>query len=275
MTKKMTHWIEDDMTHKKFWAYVKSDLGLTEDEVHRALGVESIKNFTDDKTAAMTLLQNYAAGIVPRRVRDALSAQEIEHAEARVIAFCDLYAPDGARISLTAREGARHDDLVATTLALIDAAKTLVNVFNFSVASQKPNNKQPAAKKPPIPARPAPPLPPGNGPPSSAQTGALPAGNSNGGGTETFLVDSVTAQVSPNGNRYYAVKGGRVKKHGATAWPEVAEPQLEALTQYNPSNLEIGKPWDVTGFGIRAVGEIPPGKTYPSKITAFAPPVNP
>ena len=103
------------------------------------------------------------------------------------------------------------------------------------------------------------------------QPDAPPSGGNGDGGTETFLVESITAQVSPNGNRYYAVRGGRVKKHGGTAWPEIAEPQLETLTEYNPVNLEIGKAWDMTGLGIRAVGEIPPGKTYPNKITAFAP----
>lgn len=174
------HWIEDDATQRKFWAYAKDNLGLTEDEVHQALGVESTKDFGGDKAAAMALLQNYAASIVPRRARDELSTQEPGHAEARVIAFCDLYAPSGTRISLTAREGAAHDDLVATMLALVDASEILINVFGFSAIPQKytNNNRQPAAK--PTTARPAPPPAPGSGehtPPPPSQPPALPAGN--------------------------------------------------------------------------------------------------
>jgi len=187
MSKK--HWIEDDATRKKFWAYAKGDLGLTEDEVHQALGVKSTRDFDGDKAAAMALLQNYAAGIVPRRARAALTLQKPEHVEARVIAFCDLYTPGGTRIGLTAREGAKPDDLVATALALMDAAMSLVNIFNFGAAAQRHTpNKQPATKPPkPFDGRPTPPPAPDSGkhapppPPAShshpAASALPPAGN--------------------------------------------------------------------------------------------------
>ena len=115
----------------------------------------------------------------------------------------------------------------------------------------------------PAPQPQAPPTPPTSG------------GNGQGdGGSETFLVESITAQVSPNGNRYYAIRGGRVKKHGASAWPEVAEPQLLTLLEYDIKNLEVGKPWEVVEWNIQAVGEIEAGKKYPNKVTAFAPAVD-
>ena len=130
-------------------------------------------------------------------------------------------------------------------------------------------------------ARPAQPQAPGGGPPeppappppptSAGAPPAPPAAADSNGGSETFAVESIVPQVSPNGNRYYAIKGGRCKKHGVTAWPEVAEPQLVTLTQYDVSQLEVGKEWDVAGFHIQAVAEVPPGKEYPNKVTAFAP----
>lgn len=52
------HWAAGDL--KVFWAYVKGTLGLTEDEVHEALEVASVRDFAGTKADAMRLLNAYA-----------------------------------------------------------------------------------------------------------------------------------------------------------------------------------------------------------------------
>lgn len=52
------HWAAGDL--KVFWAYVKGTLGLTEDEVHEALEVASVRDFGGTKADAMRLLNAYA-----------------------------------------------------------------------------------------------------------------------------------------------------------------------------------------------------------------------
>lgn len=133
-------------------------------------------------------------------------------------------------------------------------------------------NSKPTPQAPPSVGQAPPPIAPivvgtippvGNGP--TVPIPGLGTGAAQGGKIETFLIDSVTALMTPNGNRCYTVRGGRVKKHGATMWPEVAQ-ELETITGYDPENLEIGQPWDVASFNITATAEIPEGKKYPTKV---------
>jgi hypothetical protein len=53
------HWIEDEDTRKKFWAYA-SDHGLDKDAVHTALGVQSVKAFVGTKAEAADKIKEYA-----------------------------------------------------------------------------------------------------------------------------------------------------------------------------------------------------------------------
>lgn len=53
------HWIDDDATRKKFWAYTRDTLGLTDKEVYAALGVEHIHDYAGDKAAALEAIRNY------------------------------------------------------------------------------------------------------------------------------------------------------------------------------------------------------------------------
>jgi hypothetical protein len=53
------HWIEDANTRAKFWAWTRGTLALSDKEVHAALGVEHIREFTGDKSAAMAAIQDY------------------------------------------------------------------------------------------------------------------------------------------------------------------------------------------------------------------------
>jgi len=55
------HWIENEDTRNKFWAYVKNNLGLIKDEVHEALKVESVKDYKGTKEAAFSILNKFAA----------------------------------------------------------------------------------------------------------------------------------------------------------------------------------------------------------------------
>lgn len=120
--------------------------------------------------------------------------------------------------------------------------------------------------------QPAPPSVSPPGTPPAPQVKPSPQGN----GLETFKVeyisvDSITAAITESGKRNYKVRGGRVKKHGVTCWPEIAEPQLLELLEYDVKNLEVGQPWDVSGFNIQAVAIVPEGKQFPNKVTGFTP----
>ena len=250
------HWINDEATRKRFWAYVKGDLGLTEDEAHEALSVTSTKDFDGDKEMALGLLRAYAKNVEDHRLVKSLTPQNQAHTEARAIAFCEVYAPDGTRINVTAREGATADTVALTAMALWDGLDILRNLGWRTNGTQR----KAAQASAPVPV-----------PQVQHEPPSAPSAGDNGSGSETFLAESITPQVSPNGNRYYSVRGGRVKKHGVTAWPEVAEPQIKAITDYDLTMLEVGQTWDVSGWEIRVLAEIPDGKEYPNKVTAFSP----
>jgi len=250
------HWIESDTTRKKFWAYAKGDLGLNEDEVHDALGVASTKQFDGDKTAAMALLQNYAAGIVPRRERLLLDEQEAVHAEARVVAFCDLYAPNGTKVALTAREGAKPDDLVATALALLDASEALVNMFGFSPVPQKyTNNNNGQPKKPTTPTRPTPPPPPAGAragapgkapPPPPAQPPAPPAEN---GQAQSGVIQAEFVRITAPKGKPVVEFWRPNRQYAEIRWQLGGEKLLALAPTLKAAN------WQVTHFGAEAVGE--------------------
>ncbi len=59
------HWIEDPEGRRRFWAWAKGDLHLSEEEVHQALGAKSVKEFAGDKSAAVKLLKAFAEGKGP------------------------------------------------------------------------------------------------------------------------------------------------------------------------------------------------------------------
>jgi len=56
-----SHWIDDAETRRKFWAFARFTLGLSEDDVYQALSVESVHAFKGDKRAALELLKAFAA----------------------------------------------------------------------------------------------------------------------------------------------------------------------------------------------------------------------
>jgi hypothetical protein len=42
---KQLHWIKEEKVRKRFWAWARGDLVLTDDEVHQALGVEHVADY--------------------------------------------------------------------------------------------------------------------------------------------------------------------------------------------------------------------------------------
>lgn len=62
---KPVHWVDQGDTREKLFAYTQK-LGMTEDDVHKALEVDvDINEYHGNKAAAMTLLQRYAASMKP------------------------------------------------------------------------------------------------------------------------------------------------------------------------------------------------------------------
>jgi len=55
-----SHWIEDEETRRKFWAWASSQ-GLSKSDVHAALGVDSILRFGGDKKAAIEKITAWIA----------------------------------------------------------------------------------------------------------------------------------------------------------------------------------------------------------------------
>ena len=73
------HWIENDDTRKRFWSFVKDDLGLTEDEAHKALHVESVKDYTGTKEDAVAALKKFAADKDAQITAERKARQAQEH----------------------------------------------------------------------------------------------------------------------------------------------------------------------------------------------------
>lgn len=52
------HWIDDDKVRARFWAWT-GDLGLTNEEVYEALGVEHVHDYTGTKDDARAAIEGY------------------------------------------------------------------------------------------------------------------------------------------------------------------------------------------------------------------------
>jgi hypothetical protein len=58
------HWIDDEDTRKRFWAYVENS-GMTKEQAYEALGVEHIHDYTGDKRACMNAIDAWAEAHAP------------------------------------------------------------------------------------------------------------------------------------------------------------------------------------------------------------------
>ena len=65
------HWIKDENGRKRFWAWTH-ERGLSRDEVHQALDVEHVEEFSGSKGDAMTKINDY----IDARMQAEQAAQE-------------------------------------------------------------------------------------------------------------------------------------------------------------------------------------------------------
>lgn len=287
------HWITWPDARRRFWAWTKQELGLTEMEVHAALQVEHTRDFEGSMQDAKAVIEAWV--LDERNEKEAATnsvAQDMADLEERLAERCErlpesplvawttFYSAKGYRWSFTLRAGLPPDltvEAMRQTREAIQVFETGAKAYGWIPANGAspvapsgpvaPSEHRAGHGASPVPQRPEAPSPPPRAPATATEQ---PAGQPNGDArTETFEVASVTAQLTPNGNRYYAVKGGRYMKHGVTAWPEVAEPQLAEITEWNPAELTVGQEWQVAAWGIVAVAEVPEGKANPTKVVAF------
>lgn len=55
------HWITYEAIRKRFWLWVRESLGLSDDEVHTALGVESVKDYQGTMAEAKKKIERWIA----------------------------------------------------------------------------------------------------------------------------------------------------------------------------------------------------------------------
>ena len=55
------HWIEYEKSRKAFWLWAHETLGLTDDDTHKALGVESVKDFQGSMAEAKKTIEEWLA----------------------------------------------------------------------------------------------------------------------------------------------------------------------------------------------------------------------
>jgi len=191
------HWSEQNGSERKFWEFVDK-LGLSPADVYEKVGQDRLQDFPS-KESVVELLKAAADG-KRAEIKEGLKPQEAVHGEARTIAFLDVYAPDGTMVSLTARQGARPDDVVDTALALTDAWGTLKDLGFTQVPARPPRRapggngggskprprqtttSRPEPTAPPSPAPPTPspaPVAPVLAPPTPAAVAAPAASNGN------------------------------------------------------------------------------------------------
>lgn len=53
------HWIEKDKPRKRFWLWTRETLGLTDEQVHEALGVESVKDYEGTMAEAKKQIEEW------------------------------------------------------------------------------------------------------------------------------------------------------------------------------------------------------------------------
>lgn len=165
------HWLEDEKAQGKFCAYV-AETGLSKKQVFGLL----------KPAASIEAL--------------ALEPQEASHGEAQAIAWADVYAPDGTRISLTARQGATADDVVATAIAWQKAWAMLQGLGWTPTPGQARQQQREAQPKPTAPQQQIPAAPPpltSTPPPPSASAPPTPPSDSGNGNVEMIDTVRVTA----------------------------------------------------------------------------------
>lgn len=69
-TQGVKHWIEYKNARKRFWAWTSQALGLSDDEVHTALGVEHIREYAGPMSKAKAQIENWVANQINQGQED-------------------------------------------------------------------------------------------------------------------------------------------------------------------------------------------------------------
>lgn len=254
------HWIADEDNRRAFWAKVKDEFGLTEAQVHEALGVESLYETTHERAVAESQLRWYAKGMNRSIAQEmdglkalAEFADSIKAPDAipEAVASLNTFActPEGYNLQLTLRdvnEGAlllRFSLLSKTlaTLSIFPCNRHGDPVLPRSVvekAFQEQAVHDQAKGAPPIPpGLTAPPAPGSSSPPGG--TGTEPPGTQNGSVIQTEFIKITAPKGKPviefwRPNRQYAEI-----RHNLGA---------EDLLKKSPKLAEAG--WTVEHFAI-------------------------
>lgn len=191
----MAHWIDNDEHRKKFWAKVKNEIGLTEDEAHEALGIESVRDWGGTGAEAIARLREWQAlrEAEARRQEEArLTGTVSSLPEAPALAWTRFVTPPGFEWSYTARAGLDSDlaalarDLIAQEIAAFEALAQENGWRPANSSAPSRSRPQPLAKPRPQPQQateprpqPAgnagPPPPPPPPPPTGQDSNAPPA----------------------------------------------------------------------------------------------------
>ena len=246
------HWIEDEHTRRRFWAYVRGDLGLSKDEVHAALAVASVKDYTGTPAEAKADVDKFAI------IKLGDLAQRLP--ESPVLAWTEFTSRAGLRWTVSVR-GGLPAGLAALGLqqleAQMDAVEALAQRRNGS--AERTQRRRLAASAPPPPEPPTPPAQ--SGAPNPAPQAQAPGGN---GGEEA--IKSGTADLE-------AIKvdaDGRVEFHvGGFRWPfkdtrggEVVAGLFDPGLGWTPAHFKPGTKYDSDAVaGLKVYWE-KPGKYY-------------
>jgi hypothetical protein len=97
-------------------------------------------------------------------------------------------------------------------------------------------------------------------PAGPAKTASAPAAAA---GLEIIKVNTVTHVITPNGNHCLNVKGGRLNKHGVTAWPEILPAEVSNFEEW-----PVGTAYPIADYGWFGLWE---AETDGKKVTRFIP----
>lgn len=247
---------------RKFWNWVFSN-GLVPGQVFGELGTDSLAACTLDKAEIMAKL----AALVESLRGELPEGWDLVKGEAYALAIVwgDVYAPGGAKLSLTARHGATVEDIMATALAWQQAAGGL-RALGWGVGSRspKPPPKKAPAKKAPTKS------------PKKAETPATSSAKkaegkkppAQSGDAVYLIIEHIRKDVTNDKTSYRVFGPPRFRRYGVRVWPEVAA----VLAQFGMDldAMTPGEKMDAASLGLK--GEVlftEEGKA--SKITTILP----
>ena len=147
-------------------------------------------------------------------------------------------------LMLTTRNGATPDDIIATAKAVFDVIDKLPDVVPVIGNGYKARQQQQDERA---------------APPRS--NGSEPEPDDNG--VLEFPVVAIEKGETPKGNEFLKVTGGKWRKHGATAWPEVA-----IKLPYDMGAMENGQQYAIEEEGWIAIC-LPTPSGNPGKVIDF------